>query len=92
MAARVTREMAAVFAETLSPKRKAPGLRPLLPRKTKRHHRERDPKFESHFLHQRACGADRPPIAERNAQGRQVNAPLRVLVPFTNPGRAPERS
>ena len=50
MAARVTREMAAVFAETISPKRKALGLRPALPRRTKRHPRERDQEFESHFL------------------------------------------
>ena len=55
MVARVTREMAALFAEAISPKRKALGLLPLLPRKTRRHPRERGQKFEPHFLRQRSA-------------------------------------
>src|SRR5215471_5217744 len=38
------------------------------------------------------CGADRLALAERNTQGRQVNTPLRMLLPSANPGRVPERS
>jgi hypothetical protein len=55
MVARVTREMAALFAEAISPKRKALGLLPLLPRKTRRHPRERGQKFEPHFPRQRSA-------------------------------------
>jgi hypothetical protein len=55
MVARVTGEMAALFAEAISPKRKALGLLPLLPRKTRRHPRERGQKLEPHFLPQRSA-------------------------------------
>ena len=52
MVGRVTREVAALFAAAMSPKRKALGLLPLFPRKTRRHPRERGQKFEPHFLRQ----------------------------------------
>ena len=52
---------------------------------------ERDRWFESVFLHQRVCGADRLAMAERNTQGAKLTRRCERSCLLQTPGGHPER-